>query len=145
MEKSGYEFLDHTADVKVKCWGETLESAFSQAAYSLIATITPDLSKIKRKSEKTIKLEAEDKEALLFDFLSEFLYIFDVERLVFSDIKVIYIEELEASLKMKAELKGETFNKDIHEIGTEVKAITYSYMEINEKKNRTEIKIVFDI
>ncbi|MCK4371022.1 MAG: archease, partial [Candidatus Lokiarchaeota archaeon] len=40
---------------------------------------------------------------------------------------------------------GEKFDKNKHEIGCEVKAITYSFMEIEEKKNSVKINIVFDI
>ena len=84
--------------------------------------------------EKEIEIEAEDKYALCFDFLSEFLYIFDVEELVFSNISVKSIEKIQNKYKLKAIVKGEKFDKDKHEIGTEVKAITYSFMNIEEKK-----------
>ncbi len=145
MKKAGFEFREHTADVQVRSWGPSLEEAFSQTAYSLIATITPDLKKITPKIEKKITIKAEDKEALLFDFLSEFLYIFDVDELVFSQIYVSKIEKFNDNYKLQATLKGEKFDLDKHEIGIEVKAITYSFMNIEEKHASTIIDIVFDI
>jgi SHS2 domain-containing protein len=145
MKKAGFEFREHTADVQVRSWGPSLEEAFSQTAYSLIATITPDLKKITPKIEKKIIIKAEDKEALLFDFLSEFLYIFDVDELVFSQIYVSKIEKFNDNYKLQAILKGEKFDLDKHEIGIEVKAITYSFMNIEEKHASTIIDIVFDI
>ena len=95
MKGAGFEFRDHTADVSVKSWGRNLEEAFSQTALSLMATITPNLKKISANVEKEIEIESEDKYALCFDFLSEFLYIFDVEELVFSYISVKSIEKIE--------------------------------------------------
>lgn len=145
MKKSGFKFVDHTADVQVKSWGRNLEEAFSQTAYSLMATITPDLNKINPKIEKVLKVEAEDKEALLFDFLSEFLYIFDVEELVFSEIEVKSVKKLNEQFELQAILKGEKFDKNKHDSGIEVKAITYSFMEIDESEEKVEISIVFDI
>lgn len=145
MKGAGFEFKDHTADVSVKSWGNNLEEAFSQTALSLMTTITPNLKKISTNIEKEIEIESEDKYALCFDFLSEFLYIFDVEELVFSDISVKSIEKIQNKYKLKALVKGEKFDKDKHEIGTEVKGITYSFMRILEKKNRVEIEMVFDI
>ncbi len=145
MKKAGFEFREHTADVQVRSWGSSLEEAFSQTAYSLMATITPDLKKITPKIEKKITIKAEDKEALLFDFLSEFLYIFDVDELVFSQIYVSKIEKFNDNYKLQATLKGEKFDLDKHEIGIEVKAITYSFMNIVEKHASTIIDIVFDI
>jgi len=145
MKKAGFEFREHTADVQVRSWGASLEEAFSQTAYSLMATITPDLKKISTKIEKEITIKAEDKEALLFDFLSEFLYIFDVDELVFSQIYVSKIEKFNDNYKLQAILKGEKFDLDKHEIGIEVKAITYSFLNIEEKNANTIIDIVFDI
>ncbi|MHA2390938.1 MAG: archease [Promethearchaeota archaeon] len=145
MKGAGFEFKDHTADVKVKSWGRTLEEAFSQAALSLMTTITPNLEKISPKIEREIEIESEDKYALCIDFLTEFLYLFDVEDLVFTYISVKSIKKIENRYKLSALAKGEQFNKNKHEIGTEVKAITYSFMNIEEKKNKVEISIVFDI
>ncbi|MBY9019433.1 MAG: archease [Candidatus Lokiarchaeota archaeon] len=145
MKKAGFEFRDHTADVQVRCWGPTLETAFSQAAYGLMTTITPDLKKVTPSIERKIIVKAEDKEALIFDFLSEFLYIFDVDELVFSQISVNKIIETSGIYILEANLKGEKFSRSKHEIGIEVKAITYSFLNIDEKKNKSIIDIVFDI
>ena len=145
MKKVGFEFREHTADVQVRSWGPSLEEAFSQTAYSLMTTITPNLNKITVKVERKITVEAEDIEALLFDFLSEFLYIFDVEELIFNQIYVHQIERLNDNFKLFATLKGEKFDLDKHEIGTEVKAITYSFLNIEKKHESTIIDIVFDI
>ncbi|MHA2184829.1 MAG: archease [Promethearchaeota archaeon] len=144
-KKTGFVFGDHTADVKVSSWGRTLEEAFSSMALGLISTITPDLNKISQIIEKNIEIVSEDKYALCFDFLTEFLYLFDVEELIFSKINVKSIKKVKDKYKLDAVLKGEKFDRAKHEIGTEVKAITYSFMNIIEKKNRVEITMVFDI
>ena len=145
MKRSGYEYKDHTADVQARCYGPTLEKAFEQAAYSLMATISPNLKKVKKLVNKSITVEAEDKQALLFDFLTEFLYIFDVEELIFSKIIVPKIKKKENGYLLIAEVRGEKFDKSKHEIGIEVKAITYSYMNIDENSDIVIIDVVFDI
>jgi SHS2 domain-containing protein len=145
MKKSGYEYKDHTADVQARCYGPTLEKAFEQAAYSLIATISPNLKQIAPIVNKSIRVSAEDKQALLFDFLTEFLYIFDVDELIFSKIIVKNIEKLDNGYILIANAIGEKFDKSKHKIGIEVKAITYSYMNIEEHPNNVIIDVVFDI
>lgn len=145
MKSAGYRFLDHTADVSVEAQGKDLEEAFEQTAYSLMETITPSFIKITPEITKNIIIEAEDKEALLFDFLTEFLYLFDVEELIFSKIKISHIQHEKSKYHLEAVLKGAKFNKNKHEIGTEVKAVTYSFMNIEEKKKGVKINIVFDI
>ncbi|MFX0021696.1 MAG: archease [Candidatus Hermodarchaeota archaeon] len=145
MKKTGYKFLNHTADVSVEARGKNLEEAFEQTVYSLMETITPSLKSISPKIERIITVKAEDKEALLFDFLSEFLYIFDVEELIFNKVEIHPITKEKNTYHLKAIAKGEKFNRLKHEPGTEVKAITYSFMNIEQKKNEVKIKIVFDI
>lgn len=145
MNGKGYKYLDHTADVQVECWGRSLEEAFEQVALSLMETITPNLSKIESKTSRKIEIQAEDKEALLFDYLTEFLYLFDVEQLVFGEIKVSSITKKETDYLLESEVKGEEFDRECHEIGTEVKAITYSFMRIEEKEDGVNIKVVFDV
>ncbi|TFG03859.1 MAG: archease [Promethearchaeota archaeon] len=145
MKNAGFKFIEHTADVKVKAWGSNLEEAFSQVALGLMATISPNLEKIKHELVREITIESEDKYALAIDFLTEFLYIFDVEALIFSEINIETIELKNDNYQLKAIAKGEKFDKNTHEIGTEVKAITYSFMNIEEKQNEVTIDIVFDI
>lgn len=142
---SGFKFLDHTADTQSLSWGNTLEEAFSQSALSLMSTISPDLTKISLKVIKNLEIISEDKESLLFDFLSEFLYIFDVDGLIFGEIQVTSIKMVDNQYHLFSIVKGEKFDKNKHDVGTEVKAITYSYVEILENKDRVEIKIVFDL
>jgi len=141
----GFEYIDHTADVQVRCYGFSLEQAFEQTAYSLMKTISPNLEKIQIIEKKEITIKAEDKEALLFDFLTEFLYIFDVEGLIFSQVIVEKIRKIGNEYVLIANASGEKFNRLRHDIGIEVKAITYSYMNIDEKNAKTIIDIVFDI
>jgi SHS2 domain-containing protein len=145
MKNAGFKFIEHTADVKVKAWGSNLEEAFSQVALGLMATISPNLEKIKHELVREITIESEDKYALAIDFLTEFLYIFDVEALIFSEINIETIKLKNDNYQLKAIAKGEKFDKNTHEIGTEVKAITYSFMNIEEKQNEVTIDIVFDI
>ena len=145
MKNNRFEFIDHTADVQARCYGSTLEQAFEQALYSLMATISPNLDKIKPLVKKSIKISAEDKKALLFDFLTEFLYIFDVDGLLFSQIVVNTIKKKKNEYSLVAEAYGEPFDNSRHSIGIEVKAVTYSYMNIEENPNNVIIDIVFDI
>lgn len=144
MSEKGYKFLDHISDVHARCWGKNLKEAFSQAALSLFDTIT-DINKIDKKISRLIQITVEDKESLLFDFLSEFLYIFDTNDLIFSEIKVLDINKSKKGYLLNAEAKGEIFDLKKHSSGIEVKAITYSYMKIEEKKNKTIIEVIFDI
>ena len=63
-----FEFFDVTADVGYKAYGHSLGNAFENAAIAMFEVIT-DTSKVNPQVVKQIELEAEDKCALLYDWL----------------------------------------------------------------------------
>ncbi|MFC1686135.1 archease [Nanoarchaeota archaeon] len=139
----GYEFLEHTADVKFRAYGKTLEEAFKNSAYALADTIT-DHKKVLEKTEKKIVIESGDKKALLYDFLEEFLVLVDTEEFLLSKIKDLRISEGENEWKLIAKVIGDKVD-DKYEIGTHIKAVTYQQMEIKQSRERYTIQVVLDI
>jgi SHS2 domain-containing protein len=142
---AGYEFLDHPADIWVHAWGPKIENAFEQCVYALMQTMT-DPTKIEPRLERTIEVEDDNKGSLLVAFLSEFLYLFDTEYLVVNNVRITGLElDSRGKWHLTAKVTGERFEQGRHFQDTEVKAITYSYFELDEKTDRTDIKIVYDI
>jgi len=127
-----FEFFDVTADVGYKAYGKSLGNAFENAAIAMFEVIT-DTANVKPKIEKMIYLEAEDKYAILYDWLSELLFLHDSEYMVFSKFNVeINIENKEGEKKylLKASAYGEEFDPKRHERRSEVKAVTFHMMDI---------------
>ena len=83
-----FEFLEHTADTKIRAYGLSLEEAFSNAALALTTVIT-NTSKVKTSTKKTIEVESEDEKALLYDFLEQFLILLDTEHFLLNSVKNI--------------------------------------------------------
>jgi SHS2 domain-containing protein len=140
----GYEFLDHTADVSVRAWGASMAEVFEQAAHALMETMWVD-SAIELTETKEIRADGDDQPELLVNFLSEFLYLFDADEFAIGQINVQDIYEDGGAWHIVAEARGELFSLDKHHPGTEVKAITYSYIKVEENEGQFEIEIVFDI
>jgi SHS2 domain-containing protein len=142
----GHEFLPHTADIQVAAWAPTLPALFRETALVLARIMVPSpIIVIEREIE--VVTEAEDLKAALFDWLSEVLFYSDAEFFVLGDVDVKAIETLPGGrYRINSIFKGETFKKGHHLSGREVKAITYSYMEIGQDKHGTfKLKIIFDI
>lgn len=137
-----FEFFDVTADVGYKAYGNTLEEAFENAALAMFEVMT-DTSKIKPEIERKIEVESEDECALLYDWLSEFLVMLDVDYLVFSKFKV-KIEKNENGYSLEGTAWGEEFNPEIHESRAEVKAVTYHLMNV-KKENGHMVQVILDI
>jgi SHS2 domain-containing protein len=134
-----YEFLPHTADVRIKAYGRTLEEAFKNSAYAVTDVVT-DHKKIKPTAEKTIKVESENQESLLYDFLEQFLILIDAESFLLNKITELTITNNKLTAKITGDTKPENY-----EIHTHVKAITYQEMSIKKEKDNYIIKFIVDI
>ena len=141
-----YKYIDHTADIQILAVGNTLESAFEQAVMGTTNLMT-NMHNISEVYSKEINCSAPDKEMLLVDYLTEYLAIFDIENLLFSRVEVheIIFDPKENNFKISSRAFGDIYNPKIHEIKTEVKAVTYSYLKIVEEYDKTEILFVLDL
>ncbi|MHA1595294.1 MAG: archease [Candidatus Baldrarchaeia archaeon] len=140
----GFRFLDHTADVLIEAWGETLEEAFGWAAHGMFEVMT-DTAKVEPRETREVHVRAEDLYALLYMWLEELLFIFNTELLLFSKFNVKRIRKVGKEYELEAEVTGERFDEKKHTRGTEVKAVTYAQMEIKKEKDRYVIRFVLDI
>ncbi|ETE62845.1 Protein archease [Ophiophagus hannah] len=107
-----YEYLDHTADVQLHAWGDSLEEAFEQCAMAMFGYMT-DTETVEPLDTVEVEAEGHDMLSLLFHFLDEWLYKFSAEE--------FFIPR-----------------------GTEVKAITYSAMQVHEE-GKPEVFVIIDI
>ena len=137
---SGFEVIEHTADVGIHAWGDSIEEAFEEAAMGMFSLIA-DTDKCEEKGEISIILEADDYDSLLVDWLSELLYAFDAERLFLCRFNVEI--EGENRLKLRGSACGELYDPEKHGMRTEIKAVTYHMLEI--KPDKGDLKVLFDI
>jgi SHS2 domain-containing protein len=133
-----FEELSHTADIRMRVKAPTLGLLFSDAFTALMQTLYGN----DRKGAETreLHLAAADTETLLLDFLSEVLFVGEVDGMVFSHVDV----ETDGKT-LKAVLHGEPFDRERHAAGTEVKGISYSGMTITHDTNGYMVDILFDV
>ena len=142
---TGYEYLDHTADIQIHSWGSNLVESFTQAANALVDYMTSRDSLSPLKSYP-LDIGAEDIQKLLYKFLDEILYHFYVDYAA-SQISVHEIRFDHDTLKwqLTGEVWGETFDRERHRRGCEVKAITYSNMKVKCHEFPFDIYVIIDI
>jgi SHS2 domain-containing protein len=138
--KKNFEILDHTADIGLIVYGEDLKGLFENAGEAFFHLIT-DLKKVRRRVERRIHIGGESLDRLMVDWLSELLYLHDVENLLFKGFKVESVGED----GLKAIVRGEPFQEGVHVIKTEVKAVTYHRIEVRQKNGRWRAQIIFDL
>jgi SHS2 domain-containing protein len=132
-----YELLEHTADVMVRARGKDLEECFANAAYALFDQMV-DVSKVEATTEVSFEVEGHDLESLLYNFLSEFLYLRDAKQLVLCEFEV----EIRSD-QVLCRAKGERLSHGKHGQRHEVKAITYHMLSVDPKE--PSVTVIFDI
>jgi len=134
-----YEFIEHTADIQFKSYGESLEESFSNAAEALVHTICYD--PIKSTKIKKIKIKGNDLENLLYNFLEELVFLFDSEQFILSKIKNMKINQ--KTFELVAELVGDSAEK--YEIYSHIKAITYNDMFVKNESGGWTCQVILDV
>jgi len=142
-----YKFFDHTADIGVEISGLTKKELFANAASALFDILIESYDNKSKTAkgiqgrQKTVTVNGTDVEDLLINFLREILYIFNGESWVVSNCKITEC----GNKRLKAQLKGEPFNKKKHSIKTELKAVTYSGLNVEKQKSGWRARIIFDV
>lgn len=132
---SGFIEIEHTADWAVRVRAPDFSKLLVQSALAMLKISGISLAKGPVVSRQ-IDLTAGDRESLLVAFLSELLYLQDVENLGFNDF------HLKAT---DCHLEGQIFGSEIVGQSKEIKAVTYHNLQINETPGRIEAAIVFDV
>ncbi|MCX6695254.1 MAG: archease [Candidatus Altiarchaeota archaeon] len=135
----GFEFLEHTADLKFRAHGSTLEDALVNCARAFNEATAGD-SVIQPTESREVRIEAEDLQHLVHDWISELIFSFSTEHMLFArfDVKV------EGKYTLTARISGEKYDPRRHQLYKEIKAATYHDMKIEQKKGSWTIEVVCD-
>jgi len=125
-----YEFLPHISDSMFRAYGSTLEQAFENSALAMM-NVMIDTSSVSLVEKRKIEITSDELESLLVDWLSEIIFLFETEYLIFGDFKIDYIKDY----SLKAVASGEYINLSRHSFVTHVKAITYHKLKIKKNKD----------
>jgi SHS2 domain-containing protein len=133
-----FDYLPHTADIGLVAYGQNLPEAYANAAYGMFSIIT-DLRKVRQIETRNIELEENDPEALLFAWLNQLIYLFEVERILFKKFDIVTLAEG----RLMAICRGEKIDTNRHALRLGVKAATYHLLKVDPEKN--QVQIIFDV
>jgi len=136
---SGYELIDHTADVGIRAWGESLAEVFAQAALGMFSFIS-DLESVQERESREVVVEGADREVLLVAWLNELVYLFGVEGLLFRRFDVLEMEDT----RIRARCHGERLDQARHSVTAEVKSATYHMLEV-KRNDLWHARVILDI
>ncbi|CAG0886503.1 unnamed protein product [Darwinula stevensoni] len=133
----------HTVFFRLHGWGENLAEAFEQCATAMFGYMT-EIDTVEICDIQDIEAEGHDMLSLLFHFLDEWLFVFSAEPFFIArKVKILQFDK--ENFRIKARGFGETFDISKHPQGSEVKAITYSNMQVYDNEGQHEVFVIIDI
>jgi SHS2 domain-containing protein len=135
-----HETFDHTADLGLRIRAADLNALFAEAAQALFAALVENPDAVAPLQRLDVAIAGCDREYLLFDWLRELLYHFEVEHLLLSRFSVtIGADGLQGSGW------GEPFDPQRHELAHEIKAITYHGLRVEQTPDGWLAEVIVDI
>ncbi len=140
-----YKILDHPADIRVQAFGKTKEELFLNALKGMSEVLRPEIKDKNQIKKNRIEINSIDLDNLLVDFLSEVLYLTQINKRIYNDIKFFKFSDPSNS-SGQAKLKGELSGYEIESFEEDIKAVTYHGLKIEKNKDGLyQAIILFDI
>ena len=139
-----YRFLEDIAngDAAFEAEARTLEELFREAAVATFEVMV-DTKGVKPRITREVELKNEAVDGLLFDWLSELVYLKDAEAVLFSKFNV-NIKKNDA-YELKARPSGENINQQKHSLRSDVKAVTFHMFEVKKTEENWSARVILDI
>ena len=139
-----YRYLDHGADIGLEVVSDSLVGLFREAGRSVFSLMV-EVDDIRAEESLELGVTNSSLEGLLYEWLSELLSLSNLNGHVYGDFPELTIEESNSGYELKARAEGEKINPERHELGTEVKAVTYQGLEIAEIDGGWRCRFVVDV
>lgn len=136
-----FVYFEHTADVKFRAYGRTIEEMLNNAALALFNAMV-DTATVQAEEIWKVELIAPNLEELAYKWLSELIFLFETEFAAFSVFEVAISRDQE--WKLEAAIGGERIDLARHVFVSEVKAVTLHQFGI-QKNDLWCIQVVLDV
>ncbi|WP_336037827.1 archease [Halobacterium yunchengense] len=134
-----FELREHTADVAVEATADTLGGAFAACADGMAAAMTDDDPGTGERF--AVEERADTREKLLYDYLDRLIYERDV-RNVLPVANEAAVREAGGEWVLEATARGVPLG-DVR--ARDLKAVTYSEMDLSETASGWHAYVVFDV
>ncbi len=141
-----YEFLEDTAtaDIAFRAWGATLEETFGAAAEATLNVMVEEVDAVQPKERRDLRLENDELDMLLFNFLQELIYFKDSEKLMLRTPE-IRLQGNSKPFSLEAAAMGEQLDPDRHHPRVDVKAVTLHQFRLTRTGEGWEAFVILDI
>jgi len=135
-----YSLIDHTADLGAFFYGADAQEVFVNAGLALFDLMVEHPPGQGRKMVR-VALDGADREDLLVRWLNELLYLFQVQGLILTGVKIKGFSETSLAAKLTMTL----FDLETHGLKNEIKAATYHQIELCPAPKGWRARVIFDL
>jgi len=132
------------ADAAFDAWGNTEEEMFVSAADALMNVMVENLDSIHGKEHRTLHVESEARDMLLFHLLEELIFCKDTEGLLMRLSKVQLLRRNDHFI-LDAYVYGEKIDHTRHDLNVDVKAVTIHRFSAKQSSQGWKATVVLDV
>jgi len=139
-----YAFVEGIAiaDCAMDVEGESLDDLFATAARA-VADVMVAPATVARDVERRVDLAAPSVDLLLYDWLSELIFLKDTEEAVFPGVEVRVTRG--EPCRLSARLEGGVIDRERTETRADVKAVTFHQFTVEPSAGGWRARVVLDI
>ena len=135
-----YEVFEHTADIGLHIYGETLPALFINAARGMESLLVPP-EQVRVVTSREITVKGHDPVSLLIAWLNELIFLFDSEYLLLRDFEIATLTDT----VLTGRASGEPYDSQRHELGSAIKAATWHEAAVTQDDEGYQARIIFDL
>lgn len=135
-----YKFINHTADFGIQVFGGDPQELFANAAHALFDMLT-ETDRLKTAETILLQVFGDDWSDLMVNWLRELLYYYNGDAKLVKQVRILSLSESE----LNASVQLDHFDPDRHVIKAEIKAVTYHQIQVVDKPDGWEARIIFDV
>lgn len=135
-----YEAFEHTADVGLHAYGQTLPELFANAAAGM-ESLMVEPEQISLSVSREVQAEGHDLVSLLISWLNELIFLFDTEYLLLRQFEISAF----TGTSLRAVVAGEPYDAQRHDLSSAIKAVTWHEANVEPGTEGYKARVIFDI
>ena len=140
MSTSGRREIDHTADLGFELWAPTLEMLYAEGVLA-VGELCYDLDAVRSREESRLRVSGSNPEERLVRWLQEVYLMLETRMwLAAGASDMTFLDDVVEGI-----VHGEPFDAERHTLHTEIKAITYHGMKVEQDGSMWRVTVVVDV
>ncbi len=131
--------MDHTADMGIIVRRRDLKALFEAAAAAMMSIMVRPRKSVEA-DQKVLSISGEDLPDLMIRWLGEILYLFDADREVVTNARILTMSQR----GLDARISCSPLDPAHFEVLCEIKAVTYHQVLVRKNDDHWEARVIFD-